>query len=137
MMRISHGTTQSMRRPVLQLDPHYAPVHITTAKHALGLITRGKAAVVVPTDKMVYPGVFLPSVIRLTQPKKVPFRLRLASRQNILERDNYCCQYCGKRFAPKDLTLDHVIPRAQGGKRSWENLVAACGPCNRRKADRT
>lgn len=137
-MRIAHATTQSMRRPVLELDPCFAPIHITTARHALGLIARGKAAIVVETGKVVYPGFFMPSVIRLTHTrKKIPYRAQSASRKNILERDGYCCQYCGKRFAAADLTLDHVVPRCQGGERTWENLVAACGPCNRRKGGRT
>jgi 5-methylcytosine-specific restriction endonuclease McrA len=59
------------------------------------------------------------------------------SRRNIFERDKNACQYCGKRFAKSDLTLDHVVPRSKGGIDSWDNLVLACVRCNVRKANRT
>lgn len=55
------------------------------------------------------------------------------SRQNMFLRDLFQCQYCGDTFDPDDLTLDHVIPRASGGKTTWENSVTACKPCNHRK----
>ena len=58
------------------------------------------------------------------------------SRQNILIRDQHICQYCEKSFQQHELTLDHVVPRSQGGKTTWTNVVASCGPCNRLKADR-
>ena len=57
-------------------------------------------------------------------------------RRSILLRDRYKCQYCGERFESQDLTFDHVIPRSKGGMTTWENVVAACSPCNLRKADR-
>ena len=57
------------------------------------------------------------------------------NRKNLLIRDNNMCQYCGRKVQP--LTLDHVVPKQFGGKESWENLVAACMPCNNRKANRT
>jgi 5-methylcytosine-specific restriction endonuclease McrA len=47
------------------------------------------------------------------------------------------CQYCGKRPGTEDLTIDHVVPRAQGGQSNWTNCVLACFDCNARKADRT
>lgn len=56
--------------------------------------------------------------------------------QNLLLRDRHTCQYCGKRFPAKDLTKDHVIPKVKGGRTSWDNVVAACGPCNTRKGDK-
>ena len=52
-----------------------------------------------------------------------------------MKRDGHKCAYCGRADLP--LTLDHVIPRSKGGDDSWENLVAACLPCNNRKGDRT
>lgn len=55
------------------------------------------------------------------------------SRQNLYLRDLYQCQYCDDTFTPKDLTIDHVIPRASGGKTNWENTVTACKPCNHKK----
>ncbi|MBV1895555.1 MAG: HNH endonuclease, partial [Rhodobacteraceae bacterium] len=52
------------------------------------------------------------------------------TRFNLFLRDEFCCQYCGARG---DLTFDHVVPRAAGGVTSWQNVVAACSPCNLRK----
>jgi 5-methylcytosine-specific restriction endonuclease McrA len=80
---------------------------------------------------------YVPSVIKLRVYRYLRIRIRLVSRRNILLRDGYRCQYCGDAFEARDLTLDHVIPRVQGGQRTWENLVAACAPCNRRKGGRT
>ena len=59
------------------------------------------------------------------------------SRRNIFKRDHYTCQYCGAQPGSEELTLDHVVPRSQGGVSSWENCVLACMACNKRKADRT
>jgi 5-methylcytosine-specific restriction endonuclease McrA len=59
------------------------------------------------------------------------------SRALVLMRDGEACQYCGCRPGRAELTLDHVVPRAQGGQTNWENVVAACRPCNAAKADRT
>ena len=55
------------------------------------------------------------------------------SRQNLYLRDLYQCLYCNDTFIPKELTIDHVIPRASGGKTNWENTVTACKPCNHKK----
>lgn len=58
------------------------------------------------------------------------------SRSNLFLRDLYTCQYCNETFDQKDLTLDHVIPRASGGKTNWENSVTACKPCNHKKGSK-
>jgi len=75
----------------------------------------------------------IPSVVVLKeflQPqKRVAF-----TRFNLFLRDGFCCQYCGARG---DLTFDHVVPRARGGVTSWENVVAACSPCNLRKGSKS
>lgn len=57
------------------------------------------------------------------------------SRKNLYLRDLYQCQYCGERFSTSELTIDHVVPVSKGGKTTWENTVAACGPCNARKGN--
>lgn len=62
----------------------------------------------------------------------VPF-----TRANIYPRDGHRCQYCGVEFASEDLTFDHVVPSAQGGRKTWDNIVTACMPCNREKDART
>jgi 5-methylcytosine-specific restriction endonuclease McrA len=78
-----------------------------------------------------------PEVILLTQFSKFPPRQVKFSRRNIYMRDNYTCQYCG-RVPPRDeLTIDHVVPRARGGKSTWDNVVLACMRCNMRKGSRT
>jgi 5-methylcytosine-specific restriction endonuclease McrA len=59
------------------------------------------------------------------------------SRANVLARDAYTCQYCGRTAASRELTFDHVLPRAQGGRTTWENIVAACARCNEKKGCRT
>jgi 5-methylcytosine-specific restriction endonuclease McrA len=79
----------------------------------------------------------IPTVIRLTRYDKLPQAKIKYNRRTIYRRDNNTCQYCGARPGTKELSLDHVIPRAQGGKTVWENIVVACTDCNARKADRT
>ncbi len=72
---------------------------------------------------------FLPSVVSLKEYVK-PARHPAFTRFNVFLRDKFQCQYCGSR---DDLTFDHVIPRSKGGRTTWENVVAACAPCNLRK----
>jgi len=79
----------------------------------------------------------VPRIIRLTAYNRVPSRTIRFNRRNIFLRDDHRCQYCGKRFALKRLSLDHVLPRSRGGGDSWENLVCACVTCNVRKGGRT
>lgn len=126
-----------LRRAVLQLNASYEPLRIISAKKALTLITKGVAVTEVPTNTEVYPGIFLPSVIRLRTYRRVPIRVQVCSRKNIYVRDGHRCQYCGHRQESADLTLDHVVPSSRGGRNEWANLVAACKRCNHRKADRT
>ncbi|MEP3669701.1 MAG: HNH endonuclease, partial [Roseibium sp.] len=77
-----------------------------------------------------------PSVIALKsyikRPQHVPF-----TRLGVFLRDGFRCQYCNGQFESNDLTFDHVVPRAKGGGSNWENIVAACGPCNSAKGHRT
>ena len=79
----------------------------------------------------------LPAVARLTRPVAAYKKGVKFSRVNIMTRDNFTCQYCGKHLPMKELNYDHVIPRVQGGKTVWENIVTSCYPCNDRKAYRT
>jgi len=75
----------------------------------------------------------MPSVIRLLEYRRIPHQTRALSRKNILLRDRNTCQYCQKVLIASELTLDHVVPRCRGGLSTWENLVACCRDCNRRK----
>jgi 5-methylcytosine-specific restriction endonuclease McrA len=79
----------------------------------------------------------IPEVILLSDYDKLPKRTAHFSRRNLFKRDNMTCQYCGARPGSQELTIEHVIPRAQGGTSTWENCVLACVECNRKKADRT
>ncbi|MFH0847601.1 MAG: HNH endonuclease [Chloroflexota bacterium] len=124
--------------PVLVLNQNYEPLNICRTPRALMLIYRGKAEMLengvgfVHTASLVFP---LPSVIKLIYQIKRPRPEPKLNRLEIFDRDRYTCQYCGKET--RELTIDHVVPRRQGGPHSWENLVSACIPCNRRKAGRT
>jgi 5-methylcytosine-specific restriction endonuclease McrA len=129
--------TSAMTMPVLVLNASYEPVNITRARRALVLLIKGAAVIEEAHDRFVHIGLQLPCVIRLRQYRRLPSRIQTLSRKNILIRDGHMCQYCGERFVSCALELEHVIPRAQGGKSTWENLVAACRDCNARKADRT
>lgn len=78
-----------------------------------------------------------PRVIVLTVFDRVPRRHVRFSRANVMTRDGFTCQYCGDRPPRSQLNLDHVVPRAHGGRSTWENVVASCLDCNRRKGGRT
>jgi len=123
---------------VLVLNYDYTPVNICRTRRALILVLKGKAEIVEADSRTIrsssseFP---LPSVIRLLRYVRFSCRLGYPTRRKVFLRDNYTCQYCGRRTS--DLTLDHVIPRHMGGKHSWENVVTACRSCNQRKAGRT
>jgi len=75
----------------------------------------------------------IPSVVVLKDYVR-PAKQAAFTRFNLFLRDEFCCQYCG---AKGDMTFDHVLPRARGGRTTWDNVVAACGPCNLRKGSKT
>ena len=81
--------------------------------------------------------VAVPKVIRLFGYDRLPEQHVKLNRRNLFARDRNQCQYCGKHFPTSDLSIDHVLPRAQGGGDTWENLVCACIRCNARKGGRT
>ncbi len=121
----------------LLLNATYEPLHVVTHRRAVVLVLSGKADVVsegtgeLHSERLTVP---VPSVIRLRYYVRVPFRAHLPlTRRNVVARDKHRCAYCGS----KGDTVDHVVPRSRGGEHVWQNVVAACGPCNGRKADRT
>lgn len=79
----------------------------------------------------------VPEIIQYTKYNKVPSHKITYNRRTIYRRDGYKCQYCGKSKSTTELSLDHVVPRCQGGLTTWENIVVACTDCNSRKAGRT
>jgi 5-methylcytosine-specific restriction endonuclease McrA len=124
--------------PVLVLNQSYEPLNLCRTRRAIVLVFCGKAEVVENSRGELHSvnHVFqIPSVIRLIYMVKRPYHQKKLSRFEVFNRDQYACQYCGQQS--KELTLDHVIPRRWGGKHSWDNVVSACIPCNRRKGGRT
>ena len=130
----------SLNRLCLVINASYEAINVTTARRALTLVFKGAAVVeevsgyTVRTAKINIP---VPSVVRLTQYRRMPRQNRAVSRRGILLRDGNTCQYCGDRLPSGNLTLDHVMPRSRHGANTWENLVAACFPCNNRKRNKT
>jgi len=125
-----------MRR-VLVLNTTYEPLNVCSLRRALVLLLKDKAEPLElsPSSYHSEKDEFrLPLVIRLRVYVSVPrtHRKRI-SRRAVFARDRHRCQYCGSE---RHLTVDHVIPRSKGGDDSWENVVAACSPCNLKKADR-
>jgi len=121
--------------PVLVLNQSYEPLNICPAKRALALVISGKAEMLenglgsVCTSAESYT---IPSVIKLEYIIRRPRVERKLSRVSVFHRDGYVCQYCGQEG---QLTIDHVVPRFRGGPHTWDNVVACCIPCNRKKAD--
>lgn len=124
----------------LVLDPAYRPHKVVPWQRAVTLLFAGRVEVVEEYDaeiRSVSVVLRVPAVVRLVgklRKSKVAIRF---SRQNILTRDKFTCQYCGQKKPQSKLNYDHVIPRSHGGKTNWENVVASCYPCNDRKANRT
>lgn len=127
----------------LLLDQSYRPVKVIPWQRAITLLFLGKIEIIetyeneVRSTSVVFK---MPAVARLIRAFKRPKKPVKFSRVNIYSRDNWCCQYCGKQFSMANLTYDHVIPRNQGGKTTWTNIVSACGGadgCNTRKGGRT
>jgi 5-methylcytosine-specific restriction endonuclease McrA len=79
----------------------------------------------------------VPEVVCLSRYDRLPGTAVTFSRRNVAKRDHHTCQYCGAQPGWEQVTIDHVVPRSQGGASSWTNCVAACVACNARKADRT
>jgi len=147
-----------LQRPTLVLNRNWQPVNVATVARALVMLWNETARIVDPADYQLYTWedwsrlrprdderfiqavrfrLRVPEVITLSGYDRLPAAAVTFSRRNIFKRDRYTCQYCGAQPGTEELTLDHVIPRAQGGESRWENCVLACLACNKRKADRT
>jgi 5-methylcytosine-specific restriction endonuclease McrA len=131
----THGPSP-LTTPVLVLNASYEPINICGARRALVLVLKGVARTEEEQGELLHAArvnVAMPSVIRLLEYRRIPHQTRALSRKNILLRDRNSCQYCGVILTSSELTLDHVVPRSRGGLSTWENLVACCHNCNRRK----
>ncbi len=129
---------RALHAPVLVLNASYEPINICGARRALVLVLKGVARTEEEHGATLHSArirMAMPSVIRLLEYRRIPHQTRALSRKNILLRDRNQCQYCGVLLTSAELTLDHVIPRSRGGLSTWENLVACCHPCNRRKGN--
>ncbi len=115
-------------RQVLLLNSSYEPLNVCSWRRAVVLMVKGKAvALEVEQQQNLGSGINLPLVIRLLYYVKIPHKDIPLTRRNVMHRDHYMCQYCGKK---SDLTIDHVIPRSKGGQDRWDNVVVACLKCN-------
>jgi 5-methylcytosine-specific restriction endonuclease McrA len=129
----------AMHAPVLVLNASYEPINVCAARRAIVLVLKGVAMTEEVNGHILHSArvtIRIPSVIRLLEYRRIPHQTRALSRKNILLRDRNTCQYCGTVLASSELTLDHVIPRSRGGASTWENLVACCHVCNRKKGNR-
>lgn len=127
---------------VLVLSAGFEPIRVVNWKKAMQLLFQGKVEVLEEYDHEIRTVTLtfrLPAVMRLIN--YIPYIRRKSlvrfSRANIFLRDQFICQYCGHKKQRHELTLDHVIPAVQGGRKSWENIVTACIGCNQKKGGRT
>ena len=158
---MSASPSHVLNRPVLLLNKGFVAYGVATVQMALAAIWNGRAEAVDHADDFSYEsyswadwaklkptegdllvrtpgGSFIaPQVVRMIDFKAMPRRGVTCNRINILKRDQWQCQFCGKKVTGESMTLDHVIPRCQGGQSEWTNLVASCYDCNQRKKGRT
>lgn len=147
-----------LSRPTLVLNRNWQPVNIASVARALTLVWNQAARVVDPESYQLYDWedwarlapqddqpfvrtvsmrLRVPEIVSLITFDRLPQSVVTFSRRNIFKRDRYTCQFCGNQPQPDDLTIDHVVPRSQGGQSTWENCVLACVACNHKKANRT
>lgn len=123
----------------LVLDQGYQPHRVVSWQRAITMLFDGKAEVIEEYDHDVRSVTFtikMPAVVRLLRAVRRQRGVKF-SRINVATRDDFRCQYCGTKAPLGKLTYDHVVPRSQGGRTCWQNIVMACYACNGRKAHRT
>src|SRR5690242_9226857 len=132
----AHGAIGSR---VLVLNASYEPINVCNVRRATVLVLKERAEILergegaLHSERLTFDR---PCVIRLVRYVRVPrdVHRRKITRKAVLARDAWTCQYCGSQSG--GLTVDHVIPRSRGGESVWENIVASCAPCNRKKGNR-
>jgi len=151
-------TAGVLQRPTLVLNRSWQPVNVATVARALALLWNSSARVVDPSTYQLYEWsdwsrlqpdddqpfirsvssrLRVPEVIVLMTYDRMPQGTVALSRRNIFRRDQYTCQYCGRKPGSEELTIDHIDPRSRGGETTWLNCVLACVSCNTHKRDRT
>lgn len=123
----------------LVLDQGYVPHRIVSWERAVCMALEGVCEVLEEYDEEIHVTLSfkMPAVVRLLHKIRGKKQAVKFSRVNVATRDSFTCQYCSTKFPLSKLTYDHVVPRCQGGRTTWENIVMACYSCNERKADRT
>tara|TARA_R110002020_G_scaffold32729_2_gene100337 strand:- start:782 stop:1288 length:507 start_codon:yes stop_codon:yes gene_type:complete len=124
----------------LKLDSSFRPIEVIDAVEALVLCLIGKAQAIESYSKVinsVNESFQLPCVIALKRIVRFRYKTIPCHRRNVIWRDQNQCQYCAKHFVIDKLTIDHIVPRSQGGKNEWLNLATACKKCNQKKGDKT
>jgi 5-methylcytosine-specific restriction endonuclease McrA len=163
---MSLGSSHALDASVLVLNKFFMAVHVISVRRAFCLLFKDLAEVITLDDgrylsfdfqswrevsearasfkqpddefiRTVHFEIQVPRVIRLLAYDRLPRQKVKFNRRNIFARDHNQCQYCGKKFVTSELSLDHVVPRSQGGGTSWDNIVCACVDCNVRKGGRT
>ena len=137
--RVSGFSAGRLSSRVLVLNATYEPIHICNVRRAVIMIFKGIAVLQEPARfvlRSISSSFPAPSVIRLVHFIHIPYRKKLVSKNNILIRDRYVCQYCAKPLRSHEITLDHIVPRSRGGESNWENLATCCPPCNVKKGSR-
>ncbi|MFN8856035.1 MAG: HNH endonuclease [Planctomycetaceae bacterium] len=151
-------STRVLDRPTLVLNRNWQPVGVATVARSLVKVWNQTATIVDPADYQQYSWadwarliprdeelaiqtgthrLRVPEVIVLSRYDRLPVKVVTFTRRNLFRRDHSTCQYCGQQPGIRELTIDHVLPRAQGGLSTWDNCVLACTNCNARKANQT
>jgi len=124
----------------LVLDQGYQPHRVVNWQRAVMMLFEGKCEIVEEYDeeiRSVSISIKMPAVVRLLGRIRGRHQVVKFSRINVATRDDFSCQYCRRKLPLARLTYDHVLPRSQGGKTEWQNIVMACYSCNEKKANRT
>jgi 5-methylcytosine-specific restriction endonuclease McrA len=126
---------------VIVLNGSYEFLGLVSWKRAMVLLVSGKVEVIRESERIVRTvsqSFRVPAIVRLVKFIRTIYRREVPlSRKNIITRDGCMCQYCGAEHPPSELTIDHVVPRVQGGEDRWTNMVTSCRSCNMRKGGRT
>lgn len=128
---------------VVVLNADFSFLSTTSWQSAICMVLEGKAEAIKETTKIVRNQsrtvvLSVPMVVRLMKFVRRVFKNRVPfSKRNVFIRDKQTCAYCGEKLEKtEDCTIDHIIPRAQKGKSTWENCITSCKPCNSRKGDK-
>ena len=127
-------------KKTLLLNASYEVLSFITEKKAFKLLIKEKVEVVSSWNDLVNWGdgkIKHPATLRLKKHVRRNYFNSNFSRKALVKRDRSTCQYCGKKLTASMITIDHVLPRAQGGVTSFVNCVVCCQLCNNKKADKT